>query len=49
MVDQEHSFYSSQDGGITWNSVDANGKDDKSIFDGGVFGDNKKVENDVSR
>ena len=41
---QEHSFYSSQDGGITWNSVEANGKDDKSIFDGGVFGDNKKVE-----
>ena len=31
--DGKHSFYSSQDGGK--NSVDANGKDDKSIFDGG--------------
>ena len=30
---QEHSFYSSTDG-KTWNSVEANGKDDKSIFDG---------------
>ena len=25
--DGEHTFYSSQDGGKTWNSVDANGKD----------------------
>ena len=32
-----YSFYSSQDGGTTWNSVDANGKDGQSIFDGGVF------------
>ena len=31
---QEHSFYSSQDGGKTWNSVDAK-EDGQSIFDGG--------------